>query len=365
MTLGLYITRRLIGSFALIAAVFLGVLYLFEMVELVRRLGGSAPMSQLVWLGFLRVPRTLHQILPLIMILSSMALFLAMARSSELVVIRAAGRSALRMLAEPFVATLILGMLAVAVLNPVSALATRSYQAQVMAIQNPEVAMQVGVADGAIWLRQGDPLGQTVIRAERAGPDGVSFAHVTFLGFERETGRPLSRIEAASARLEAGQWRLSDATLWHLERPNPEAESERHDSLTLPTDLTPARLRDSFAQPGLVSVWGLPDLIGVLERAGLSARSQRAELQSELALPVMMAAMMMIGAALCLRHSRAGRTGIRVLATVMAGFALFFLRNFALVLGETGQVALSLAVWTPPIASIMLATGVLLHLEDG
>ena len=51
--------------------------------------------------------------------------------------------------------------------------------------------------------------------------------------------------------------------------------------------------------------------------------------------------------------------------TVLAGFALFFLRNFAQVLGENGQIPVALAVWTPPVASMLLAVGVLLHLEDG
>ncbi len=365
MTLGLYLARRLVGTFGLIALVFLGVLYLFELIELVRRLGGQAPMRQLTFMAFLRVPATLHQILPLIMVLASMALFQAMARSSELVVIRGAGRSGLRLLVEPLLAAVVLGMLAVAVLNPVAALSARFYQTQLQALQNPDAVLQMGLSGNAIWLRQSDPQGQTVIRADRAGPGGVSLQGVTFLGFQRETGRPLTRIAADTATLEPGQWRLTGVTRWHLDRPNPEAEAERTDTLTLPTDLTPERLRDTFARPGQVSVWGLPDLIDTLEGAGLSARSQRAELQAELALPAMLAAMLLIGAALSLRHSRMGQAGMRVLVTVLAGFALFFLRNLVLVLGENGQVALWLAVWTPPLASIMLAIGVLLHLEDG
>jgi lipopolysaccharide export system permease protein len=56
---------------------------------------------------------------------------------------------------------------------------------------------------------------------------------------------------------------------------------------------------------------------------------------------------------------------MRILATVLAGFLLFFLRNFAQILGENGQIPLWLAIYTPPIASMMLALGVLLHLEDG
>jgi lipopolysaccharide export system permease protein len=89
------------------------------------------------------------------------------------------------------------------------------------------------------------------------------------------------------------------------------------------------------------------------------------QLQTELALPVLMAAMMLVGTVLCMRHSRAGGAGTRIMLTVIAGFTLFFLRNFAQVLGENGQIPLVLAVWTPPVATILLALGVLLHLEDG
>ncbi|MCC5986864.1 MAG: LPS export ABC transporter permease LptG [Pararhodobacter sp.] len=366
MTLGLYMARRLMAMLGLITAVFLGVLYLFELVEMVRRFGGAgSDMSQLVWLALLRVPRTLYQILPLIMILASMAVFLAMARTSELVVVRASGRSALRMMIEPLAAVFIAGALAVALFNPVVAMSTRLYHAQVQAMQDPETATQIALGDGEIWLRQGDEAGQTVIRAGRAGRDGLSFHEVSFLHFERATGRPVSRIEAAEARLGDGAWTLREARRWQLDADNPEAEARSFTQLSLPTDLTPERLRDTFARVGTLSVWALPELIGALERAGLSAREQRSALHSELSLPVMLIAMLMIGAMLSMRHSRTGRTGARVLITVLAGFALFFARNFALVLGENGQIPLWLAVWTPPFASILLATGLLLHLEDG
>ncbi|MEO1380130.1 MAG: hypothetical protein AAFU69_07215, partial [Pseudomonadota bacterium] len=33
--------------------------------------------------------------------------------------------------------------------------------------------------------------------------------------------------------------------------------------------------------------------------------------------------------------------------------------------GENGQIPIYLAAWAPPIASLMLAIGILLHMEDG
>jgi lipopolysaccharide export system permease protein len=60
-----------------------------------------------------------------------------------------------------------------------------------------------------------------------------------------------------------------------------------------------------------------------------------------------------------------GRTGVMVLTAVMLGFGLYFIRNFAQILGENGQIPVLLAAWAPPLAAIFLALGLLLHLEDG
>lgn len=49
----------------------------------------------------------------------------------------------------------------------------------------------------------------------------------------------------------------------------------------------------------------------------------------------------------------------------MMGFGVYFIRNFAQILGENGQIPILLAAWAPPIAAILLPLGILLHLEDG
>lgn len=366
MTLGLYLVRRLAVSFGLIGAVFFGMLFLFETVEMLRRFGGAdADTGHLLWLAMLRAPTTFYQILPLITILASMTMILGLARSSELVVIRGAGRSALRMLREPFIATMLFGTLVVVVANPLVTTAARLYQEQVNALQNPEQVSQISLEGSAIWMRQGDARGQTVIRAATVDADTLTFSDVSFQLFERATGVPLLRIEAETAVLNDNAWQLNTAKRWDLTSENPERTALTYEALQLPSDLTQRQIRERFSRVGTLSVWELPAYIAALDRAGLSSRPHRAHLMSELALPVLMAAMMMVGAVMCFQHSRAGGTGYRILATVLAGFALFFIRNFAQVLGENGQIPLFLAVWTPPVASMLLALGVLLHLEDG
>jgi lipopolysaccharide export system permease protein len=88
-------------------------------------------------------------------------------------------------------------------------------------------------------------------------------------------------------------------------------------------------------------------------------------LQAELAMPVLMAAMVLVGAMFCLRHSRAGGTGSRDLLTVWPDSHCSFSATSRRFWARTGRFPLLLAVWTPPLATILLALACLLHLEDG
>lgn len=75
--------------------------------------------------------------------------------------------------------------------------------------------------------------------------------------------------------------------------------------------------------------------------------------------------MVLVGAGFTMRHTRFGRTGVMIMMALSLGFGSYFIRNFAQILGENGQIPVVLAAWTPPVAIILLSLGILLHLEDG
>ena len=80
---------------------------------------------------------------------------------------------------------------------------------------------------------------------------------------------------------------------------------------------------------------------------------------------ILLAAMVLVGASFTMRHTRCGRTGLMVLCALGLGFGLYFIRDFAAILGENGQIPIVLAAWGPPVAACLLPLTLLLHLEDG
>ncbi|WP_372603302.1 LPS export ABC transporter permease LptG [Actibacterium sp.] len=366
MTLHFYFARKFGLSLMSVLSAFAGIVLLLDVVEQVRRFEiGTVTFAQILGLSLLNTPDALYSILPLVVMLSTLTLYLRLARSSELVVTRASGRSALRSLMAPVVTALLAGALTVAVLNPLVAATTKKYE-ETSETYRKGSHSALSISREGLWLRQGSSDGQMVIRAPRANSDGTVLYDVTFIAFSRDTG-PISRIEARRAELTAGAWQLTDAKQWQLadHSLNPEQLAQRFDSLSLASDLTRERIRDSFGAPETVPIWELPRFIRDLEAAGFSARRHRVWLQMELAQPAIFVAMVLLAAVFTMRHTRFGRTGTMVMMAFGLGLGLYFLRDFAQVLGENGQIPVALAAWSPPLAAILMAGGLLLHLEDG
>lgn len=365
MILSFYIARRFLWAFAQVFFVFLAILLLLDMIEQIRRFSNQGiSTAGALQLAAMNTPVSMYRIMPLITILAAITMFLSLARSSELVVVRAAGRSALRFLIAPVLVALVIGMLSVAVLNPLVAATQKEYDRLWAVAANGEQST-LSLADTGLWLRQGNEDGQTVIRAIRANTDGTELFGVTFLLFG-QGGLPLARVNAQSALLVPGAWELRGAKRWDLSQANPEREAKNlPEGATLPSNLTREGIRDSFGQPSAVPFWQLPTYIAGLERAGFSARAHRVWYQMELAQPLLLVAMVLIAAGFTMRHSRFGKTGVLVLMAILGGFLMFFLRNFAQVLGENGQIPIVLAAWASPVAATLLALGLLLHLEEG
>ena len=367
MKLDLYYARRFLQWFAIICSVLLTLVMLIDLNEQFREFDGyDLGFGQLVQLTLLNAPAALNEFLPLIMILSTIVLIVGLARSSELVVTRAIGRSGIRALAAPLAVAAIIGVLTVSTLNPIVAATSNRYQELSDTYRNGGPAT-LSLSSEGLWLRQGGNQGQSVIHATGYGGEAgnITLHNITIVSYAPDGG-PTRQIIAQSAKLQGEHWILRKAKVWPLTLGvNPETNSIEHEEMQLPTTLTQDRIRDSLGNSSGISVYDLPETIRGLSQAGFSTKRFEVWLQVELARPLFLMAMVLVGAAFTMRHTRFGGTGLAVLTAVLLGFGLYFIRNFAQILGENGQIPVTLAAWAPPIAAILLTLGLLLHAEDG
>lgn len=367
MTLRLYIAGKFLTAVIGVFIVVLTLATLFEALELSRRAAGriDAPFTALLGMAALHAPTLSIKAAPFAMLLAALWTYARLARSSELVVTRAAGVSGLGAATPALVLAVLMGVFVVAVYNPVAAaLLDRFERLRAQTFQGDDRLLSV--SREGLWLRQGNLTSQSVIHALDTNSDGTRLETVTIYLF-RGQDDVVGRIDATTATLRDGFWRLEDAVIRRidpddLDRPPQESRTGLYD---LPTDLTADQIVDSFAAPETIPFWRLPGFIHTLREQGFSARRHVMHLHASLASPLLFAAMALIGAAFAMRHARFGGLGAMALYSALTGFFFYFVLDISQALGSTGILPAIPAAWAPPIACALLGAGLLLQFEDG
>ena len=365
-TLSLYIARQFVAAVLAMLAALSGVVCLFDFIELLRRSATKpdATFGLVVEIAGLRLPFVAMQIMPFAVLLGGILCFWRLTRSSELIVARAAGVSAWQFLSAPLACAILLGAFATGAVSPLSS----AMLARAEVLDNAYLRTGGGptaLAGGQLWLRQADNAlqerGVAILHARTVQMKGDQLLAQDVSVFRLDAGdRLLQRLEARQASLGPGAWTLSSTR-----RMLPDRLPETIGDTTLPTDLTVSRVQDSFASPDTLSVWTLPDFIGLLERSGFSAIRHRLHFQALLALPLLAGTMALVSAGFSMRATRRGGVARMIGSGVAAGFALFVVSKVAEEFGQSGALPAGLAAWAPAGAGLMLAVALLLHLEDG
>lgn len=359
-TLSLYLARRftrwILGIFLIGATL----VFVVDFFELLRRIGDdeSFNIGQAVLLSLMRTPSLTERILPFATLFGSMAAFVGLTRRSELVVIRAVGVSIWQFIAPPIAVTLLIGVLATTVYNPVSSwLKDRADLLSVELFGREQMIMQQTTQQ--VWVRQRSQDTESVLHARQVRDKGNTIVGVTLFVFSL-TGDFVERLEAARGELGDGVWKLTNVTV-----SVPDVAPTHLATLDFPTRIKAEEILDQIAQPDAVSFWQLGGLIDRAERAGVAAYPYRLQLQTLLSLPVFLASMVLIAATVSLRVSRFGGTGRLVASGVAAGFVLYVTTEIARDLGSVGIIAPTIAAWAPGIVAALLGVTILLNVEDG
>jgi lipopolysaccharide export system permease protein len=339
-TLGRYMALRFART---VLATFGGVfalIFTIDLVETLRRTGDSPKATGLLMtmLSLFHTPTIAEQVLPFAVLFGAMIAFLNLSRRLELVV------------------ALALGILSVAFYNPASAyLKQRADQIEAKIFgQSGQLSSSAG-----LWIRQKSVDGQAIIRAEKATEGGAALSGVTVFGFDPD-GRFEERIDAASASLHRGYWRLEDAKVV-----TPGIETQAVGAYLLATNLTAREVSQSFTAPETVPFWSLPALVAQTERAGLDAAAYRLHYQELLARPLMLVAMVLVAASFSLRFFRMGGVGLMVSGGVASGFVLYVCTKLVGDLGGAGFISPTVAGWSPAVVGCLCGVLALLHQEDG
>ena len=364
-----YIFWKCVLSLSMVLGIFVVTIMLVDTVEQLRTVGGDVSLSPggAIQLSAMRLPSLIEQTFPFAILAAAMMTYNQLSKTSELSVIRATGQSAWQFLAPVVFLAVLLGFFSMMVMNPAGAYLSENFESSRAELLQ-ESGQRADLTRENIWLRQGSSEGQIVIHARAVDATGQLFSDVKFLEEGRQyDGRRstenyafIRRIDAQQARIVDGFWQLTG-----IIENTPGNPPVRMDKLAIETDLDPNTLLTRFTSPDTVGFWELPGFIRQTSRAGLDASRFTMRLFGLTSLPILYAAMALIGAIVCLRLSRLGGTSQLVATGAISAVALFFVTQVALSLGSSGAVVPIIAAWSPALCALFIALAVLAYKEDG
>ncbi|MBV9168479.1 MAG: LPS export ABC transporter permease LptG [Chloroflexi bacterium] len=362
LTLARYFAWRFLGATVTVFGGVFVLMVLIDYVELTRRASEipNASPFVLAQTSLFRIPQIVERMLPFSVLVGAMSCYLNLSRRLELVVARAAGISAWQFVAPAVIVALLIGTAVTTAYNPLStALRERSkrLESQLFGERASGSALQ---AAGSFWVRQrGSDGREAIINAMGSREQGGRLDAVTIFTYSPE-GHFQERIEARSAALEPGHWRLEAVRIYASG-----AAPRDLDSYQLSTTLTLEQVRESFATPETVSFWQLPQYISRADRAGLGAAGYRLQYQLLLAQPFLLVGMVLLAASVSLRFFRFGGVPKMVLSGVGAGFLLYILSKVTADLSKAELMHPGAAAWVPVLFGVVTGFVVLLYQEDG
>ena len=363
MILAKYIANRFALSLATALA---GVFLLYFILEIQKHMSqfrtAGISVLEAMGLSLLSVPAELYDVLPMIVALAALLMSVRLALSSEVAAAQAVGVSGASGLAVPAALSALLGIVAVVAIQPFLASLSKSHRNFVSVFESGQPQLMAEEGEH-VWLRETRGSLTKMFRISSFS-DGRSFLDIDV--FIVSGGEPVTRHHADRAVLQNGVFVLYGVKSWNIGPggENPELESRRRENLVIATSFTGEFLRDNLNRASESPIWKLRTQIELLDSAGFTSLSHRVRLHMELSKPILLAAMVFFGASFTLRPARLMRLGIMSGLALISTISVFFLHDFARILGQNGQLPALAAAWIPSIASFCLGLALFLHLEE-
>ncbi|MCC5854653.1 MAG: LPS export ABC transporter permease LptG [Idiomarina sp.] len=319
-----YIGRTVLATSLMSLVVLTGLSGLIRFVEQIRAIGrGTYDMMDVLAFVLLSIPRDIEMFFPMAALLGGLIGMGVLASNSELVVMMAAGRSRLNLIASVMKASVLM-MIVVLVIGEWVApqLESQARQLRAQAISGGALIS----APQGIWAKDGDDfihIGEV--------EDTGRLRHVSVYQFE---GRELERvIRGSTAEFRDNVWQLSNVQSAQMSEAA--IVNESLPTYTWESGLTPEKLGVVTVRPESLSISGLRSYVTYLQNNQQDASRYELAFWRKVFVPVTVAVMLLVALSFVFGPLRSVTMGARVLLGVITGFVFHVFNE---VFGPVSQV---------------------------
>lgn len=342
-----YVMRTVGGAMLLVMMVVLSLDLIFAFIAELDDAEADYQTLQALLYVFMTLPRRIYDYLPLGAFMGCLVGLGAMASSSELTVIRAAGVSIRRIIWSAMKPTLLVVVIGLLIGEYVAPPFERMAQSQKAVAQG--AGSNIASARG-IWHREGD----TFIHLNAVQPNGVLHGVSLFRFTDRRS--MVTATFAERAIHQGDHWLLQNAvtTRFHPQS----TEREAHQQLRWDTGLSPEVLSVLIVKPENLSMSGLFTYASYLDQQELSSASYWLAFWKKVLMPVGTAVMVLVAISFVFGPLRSVTMGFRVFTGLIVGLLFKYMQDLlgpmSLVFGFDPILAILVPILINAVVGVLL-----------
>lgn len=332
-----YVMRTVGGAMFLVMVVVLSLDLIFGFIAELEDARNDYQTLQALWYVFMTLPRRIYDYLPLGAFMGCLVGLGAMASSSELTVIRAAGVSLKRIVWSAMKPALVVVLIGLVVGEYVAPPAERMAQSQKAIEQG--AGTNIASASG-IWHREGE----VFMHLNAVSPEG-DLRGVSLFRFDEERWM-LSASFAEQATYQGDHWQLENVATTVIG--DEQLTQETQDTLRWETGLSPEVLSVLIVKPENLPMTGLYTYASYLDDQGLSSANYWLAFWKKVLMPVGTAVMVLVAISFIFGPLRSVTMGFRVFTGLIVGLLFKYMQDLlgpmSLVFGFNPVLAILLPI---------------------
>lgn len=358
-TINFYISKLFFKWFGIIFVGFTAIFALFEVVDVLRKMlsRNDIGISTFVELLILKLPQHIEILLPFLVLASVMMVLSRLNQKSEIIVLRAAGVSIWQVIWGIIVDVFILGIVFIAIFQPIKAtMISRLYDLEdkLFSTQHAQVSLQ----NTGLWLKERTSEGDRLVHSLGVDLSNLHFSDISFYE-SNDHGHYKRQVMARQGILDQGQFVLRDVDIYVPGQP-----THHFNTMSIKTEITSERIRDSNANPETMNLLQVMKLRGDMDKSGLSTLVYDLYIYKYFAKIGLMVVMVFLATSFCLQPPRTSRSGGLVGLCLLTGLVFHFLSDFVYALGLGGRVPPLVAVLSPVLIGGLLSLALLIHGDE-
>ncbi len=304
----------------------------------------------------MRVPQLISRFLPYSVLLATIVTLMTLNQNSEVISLKAAGLSAVQILAPLFLVSLVVSL---ATLGFNERFVTRS-TATLKAWQAAEYGLlpTASTIKSNVWLQDGG----NILFASTVEGQGDQTRMIGVSWYRRNpSGMVAEIVRAPLATYARPGWRFATPVSFEVQSARRAAYSGTR---VYATSVTPAQVLIRKADPEAESLPTLSRSIAAIRAAGSRTSELEGKWWHKLSGPLSALLMPLLGAVAGFGLARSGQLFIRAVIGMALGFAYFVVDNAALAVGSFGGYPPFLSAWAPFFLFVLIGATVLIRTEE-